>query len=118
MSNSLVYKVQPTLIVNDVNNNLQNYEVDYSYTKTFSQTAALAAAGTLALASPTTLPATVPFVELISDYAVDLSFVDASAATITSLTSINYFAGNIKGYSFSITNNTTYTANIQWRIYY
>lgn len=118
MSNSLVFKVQPTEIVNDVNINLQNYEIDYSYTNSLTQTASLIAAASLNLVGPGSLQVTIPFVELISDYPVDLTFVDDVAATITSLKTINYFAGNIKGYSFSITNNSTSTANIQWRIKY
>jgi len=118
MSNSLVFKVQPTEIVNDVNINLQNYEIDYSYTNSFMQTAAVIATASLNLSGPVSLQTTIPFIELISDYEVDLTFIDEVAATITSLKAIKYFAGNIKGYSFSITNNSTSTANIQWRIKY
>jgi hypothetical protein len=118
MSNSLIYKIKSTLIVNDVNNNLQNKEIDYTYTKSLSQTAALAVGATLTLPCPSTLQTTIPFIELVADYAVDLSFKDDAAATITSLKSINYLAGNVKGYSFSITNNSTEESNIQWSIYY
>jgi hypothetical protein len=118
MLNSLVYKVQPTLIVNDVNNNLQNYEIDYDYTTYFSQNFVLNVAQTLIVASPTTLQTTIPFVVLISDYPVNLTFTDDSGNIITSLKSINYFSGNIKGYNFSLTNNQLQSINVKWSIYY
>lgn len=118
MGNSLVHKVQPDEIINDVNNNLQNYEIDYDYTTKLSQNVSLDTTLSLNLVSPSSLPTSVPFIELISDYAVDLTFADHNSSIITSLKGITFLSGNIKGYNFSITNNSTETANIQWRIYY
>lgn len=118
MANSLIYKVQPTEIVNDVNNNLQNYEIDFDYTTKFIQDGTIAPSASVNLTSPTSLSSNVPFIELISNYPVDLIFKDASNATITSLTDISFFSGNLYGYSFSITNNSGYTANYQWSIRY
>jgi hypothetical protein len=117
-TNALIYKVQPTLIINDVNNNLQNYEIDYNYETYSYQYNTIITGEILILSSPTTLQATIPFVELISDYPVDLSFMDDTSTVITSLKSVKYFAGNIKGYNFSLTNNQLQTTTIKWSIYY
>jgi len=118
MSNSLIYKTQQTLIKNDVYNDLKNNEIDYVYTGDMAQSIPVIPTATLNLTSPTSLPTTIPFIELISDYPIDLIFKDYNGNTITSLKSINYLSGNIKGYDFSIINNSTSTANIKWSIYY
>jgi len=119
MSNSLIFKVQPTLSIDSVETDLNNYQITEEYTTRYGVTSTVAGSGTLVLPGPTSLPSTIPFIELVTDNDdIDLTFKDAGAATITSLTDINYLAGNFKGYDFSITNNGVDDAEITWRIYY
>lgn len=118
MSNYLIFKAIETKSIDTLETNLPNYEITQSYTNYKEITATILASGTLDLGDPETLQSTIPFVVLISDTPVDLTFKDSLAATITSLKTINYLAGNIKGYSFSLTNSSTISANITYRIYW
>lgn len=121
MSNSLVYKVQPTEIINDVNNNLQNYEIDYSYTTKKECNTVIAgttgAAVSLSLPSATSLPTTAPFIELRSDQNLSFIFNTTTGATTTTLTNIKYFAGNLLAHSMSVTNANATAANVYYGIY-
>lgn len=118
MANYLIFKGKETKSIDSVQYDLPNYEVTQLYTNFKEITASIASSGTLDLGTPETLPSTTPFIVLISDQEVDLAFVDADDATIDSLTNIYYIAGNFKGYNFNLTNNSSETANITFRIYW
>lgn len=121
MSNNLLFKVQPTLSIDSVETDLNNYEISKSYTTYNETTAVLAgttgAATSLSLTSPASLPATATFIELQSDQELSFLFNNTTGATVTTLTNVKYLAGEYVAHTMSIENANTDDANIKWRIY-
>lgn len=121
MSNSLIYKVQPTLSVDSVQNDLVNYEITNTYTTKNEKIAVIAgttgSAITLDLPSPASLPATATFVELISDQDLTITFNTTTGATTQEIADVKYLAGHFLAHSFVASNANTTEANITWRNY-
>jgi hypothetical protein len=118
MANYLIFKGKEAKSTNTVETALSNYEITQEYTNFKEINAAILASGNLDLGEPETLQSTIPFIVVISNNPVNLSFKDDTTATISCLKSIYYLAGNIKGYNFALANTGTETANIIFRIYW
>jgi len=121
MSNTLIFKVKPTLSVDSVEQNLTNYEIDKTYT-TFNEVNAViagttGAATSLSLPSPATLPASACFIELISDQELSFVFDITTGTSTTTFTKVKYLAGDFKAKTISAQNAGTTAANITYRIY-
>lgn len=119
MSNYLVFKAMETKSIDSVETDLPNYEISQEYTN-FKEISAVIAntSGTLDLGTPETLPSTTPFIVIISDQPVNLSYKTTGAAVVDTDISIYYLAGNKKGYDFALANTGAIDANIIFRAYW
>jgi len=119
MSNYLVFKATETKSVNSVQTDLPSYEVSQVYTNFKEITAVVAnTSGTLDLGTPETLPTTIPFIVLITDQPINLSYKTTGAAIVNTDVTIGFLAGNKNGYDFALANTGTIDANITFRAYW
>ena len=118
MSDSLIFKVQPTLSLDSVETDLNNYDYTKAFTSYYEYRATIAASGgspvDLNLPSPSSLPTNSCFIELIADDSISLTYNNGSSVTMED---IQYIAGEFKAHSFVASNSNSDSVEIIWRFY-
>lgn len=121
MSNSLIFKVQPTESIDNVERDKPNYQVSNTYTKVREISSIIlgttGAATTLSLPSDTSLPSAAQFVQLQSDQDLSITFNNTTGVSTITMANIKYISGDYTAHSFVASNANTADANIVWSIY-
>jgi hypothetical protein len=107
-------KYQPTLSIDSVEQDLQNYEYTRKFDNYFEFKGSVAASSSFSLPSPSSLPSNACFIELISGDVVSLSFNNSSSVTLTKIQNIS---GNFTAYNFSVFNASSEAILITWRCF-
>ena len=114
--NQLIYKVVPTIISNNVEIGLENFQEEYIYTQkqTFSDFI-IDTDGVISLPSAIVLPNNSTFIEFISPIPLTLLYEDASGSQ--TLSQVSYLSGNILGFNFTTSTVSTEAIFIKWSFY-
>ncbi len=123
--NQLIYKVVPTIITDNVTENLPNSQHNYIFTQKETLQGVIVSDGisstSLDLPGPVfALLTVVPFIQLITSSELEFLFDAKNLADATvnvRLEMTNYIAGNLEAFNFKIRTLSVEEISFQWSIY-